>query len=220
MKLKERIRRYSLFTLGIFTIALGISIFVRTNLGTPPFSSTPYVFSENTPLSIGTCIFTLFVVCLAAQLILLGKRGIIENRVNLIAQIPISFFFGFFTDLTMWMLSDFAPEGYAIRIISLLVGCAILALGISFEVAANVFMTSSEYTIQIISKRFNKEFGIVKMLFDLTLVSLAVISSLIFTSTIIGVREGTIVAALTVGPIVKIIMPRLGFLTRWLTGKS
>ncbi|MFI3281283.1 MAG: DUF6198 family protein [Rikenellaceae bacterium] len=220
MNVIERMRRYALFTLGIFVIALGISVFIRTNLGTPPFTSTPYVFSQNTSLSVGTYVFTLFMICMLVQLILLGKKGIVENRFNLLAQIPISFLFGFFTDLTMWMLSDFAPEGYVVRLMSLFVGCVILAIGISLEVVANVFMTSSEYTIQIISKRFNKEFGVVKMFFDITLVTLAVISSLLFSSTIIGVREGTVIAALVVGPIVKITMPRLGFVSRWLSGSK
>lgn len=220
MSIKEKLRRYFLFVLGIFTIAFGISIFVRTQLGTPPFTSTPYVFSVNTPISIGTYVFSLFMVCLLVQLVLLGKEGIKKNSFNLIAQIPISFIFGFFTDLTMWMLADFAPEGYLLRFISLLVGCLILGIGISLEVTANVFMTSSEYTIQIISTRFNKEFGIVKMMFDITLVTLAVISSLIFTQTIVGVREGTVVAALVVGPVVKVLMPRLGFIKNMLVDKK
>ncbi len=220
MNVKEKIRRYSLFTLSIFIIALGISVFVRTNLGTPPFSSTPYVFSVNTPLTMGTYMFSLFMLLVLIQLVILGKKGIIENKFNLLAQIPISFFFGFSTDLTMWMLSDFAPEGYIIRVISLIMGCVILALGISLEVVANVFMTSNEYTTQIIATRVKKEFGVIKMYLDTALVIIAIVSSLAFTSTIVGVREGTVIAALIVGPIVKVIMPRLGFVKNWLVGGS
>ncbi len=219
MTLNERLRRYALFTLGIFTISLGIAIFIHTNLGTPPFSSTPYVFSANTPLTIGTCMFALFMTCLLIQLILLGKGGIIENKFNLMAQVPISFLFGLFADISMWMLEDFSPEGYVARFISLLVGCFVLALGISLEVVADVFMTSSEYTIKVISNITKKEFGTIKLYFDIVLVTLAVISSLLFTQTIIGVREGTVVAALIVGPIIRFLLPRLGFVRRMMVVK-
>lgn len=215
MNKTELFRRYSIFTLSLFIIALGISVVTRSYLGTSPISSTPYVFSLNTPISMGTGLILLGVVFIIIQSIMLGVKGVKEKKFDLIIQIPITIFFGLCTDLSMWLLDGFNPEPYYLKIISLVFGSFILAIGISLEVIANVAMMGSEYTIQIASKRYNKEFGILKMISDITLVSLAIISSLLFTSKVEGVREGTVIAAIITGPFVKLIIPRLNFLRQW-----
>lgn len=220
MSTKELLRRYSVFTAGIFIIALGISVIVRSKLGTPPISSSPYVFAENTPLSIGSYLFILCLFLIGLQVIMLGWEETKNKKLELLAQIPISFLFGLFTDLCMFLLSGFNPSVYPVQIIALVVGCVILAVGISLEVSANVAMMSAEYTVQIAAKKLNKEFGTVKVGADLALIALAVVSSLLFTQTVIGVREGTIIAALITGPIVRIFMPRLAFLREWLSSEQ
>ncbi len=220
MIVKELIKRYFVFSLSIFFISLGVSFTVCSQLGTSPISSGPYVFSVNTPLSIGTYIFILNVILIAIQMVLLGGKGIMENKLNLLLQIPVSVLFGICTDFTMWLLSDLHPVSYPIKMMTLVIGCAILAFGIALEVTANVAMLSGEYTVQLSSKKFKKEFGSVKMFFDISLVVFAVVSSWLFTTTIVGVREGTIISAIITGPFVKLIMPRIKFIGKWLETKT
>ena len=102
-------------------------------------------------------------------------------------------------------------------IIALLIGCVILAVGIALEVKANAAMMSGEYFVKVITKRFRGEFGYIKLGFDVTLVALACLLSLIFMSGVYGVREGTVVAALIVGPIVHFVSPYYRFLDKWIT---
>lgn len=149
-------------------------------------------------------------------MLFLGRKGIMQNKFELFVQIPISFIFGLCTDLTMWILSDLLPENYYFKMTTLIVGCVVLALGICLEVTAGVAMMGGEYTVQIASKRFKIEFGTAKMIFDITLTCIAIISSLLFSAKIVGVREGTIITAIITGPLVKLIMPRLRFVSKWL----
>ncbi|MFI3321569.1 MAG: cytidylate kinase family protein [Rikenellaceae bacterium] len=215
MNKTELIRRYLIFTLSTFIISFGISAIVRSDLGTSPISSTPYVFSINTPLSIGTYLFILCFIFIIIQMAFMGRKSSIDNKYELLLQIPISFLFGLCTDLAMWVLSDLHPQSYIAKMVTLVVGCFILALGIALEVKAGVAMMGGEYTVQVASKRFKKEFGTIKIIFDVTLVCIAIISSLLFAGKIEGIREGTIITALITGPFVKIIMPRLNFIGRW-----
>ena len=53
------------------------------------------------------------------------------------------------------------------------------------------------------------DFGRVKVMTDVGLVLLAVVTSLVMAHKIIGVREGTVVAALGVGLLVSLINTRL-----------
>ena len=56
-----------------------------------------------------------------------------------------------------------------------------------------------------------------KLGFDITLLGIACTLSLVFMSGIYGVREGTVVAALLVGPIVHFVSPYYRFLDKWIT---
>ena len=52
MDIKELLKKYSVFILGLYFLAVGIVLIVRSALGTTPISSVNYVLSLNTPLSL------------------------------------------------------------------------------------------------------------------------------------------------------------------------
>lgn len=213
---KEITRRYLVFCISLLVIALGISIITRSDLGTSPITSVPYVASLNTPVSLGTYFFLFTIVLICIQLLMLGKEGISGRKMELIMQFPVAFVLSVFTDLAMWLTAGLNPGLYYMKIISLVIGCIILAAGICLEVIANVTMISAEYTIQFATMRLKKDFGTIKVGFDVSLVLIAILCSLIMSGRIEGVREGTVITALITGPFVRLIMPRLFFIKNWL----
>lgn len=220
MNKAELLRRYLIFGISLFIIACGISVITRSDLGTSPITSVPYVASLNTPISMGTYFFLFTIILICLQMLLLGKKGILERKVELLMQFPVAFVLSIFTDLTMWLTAGYAPDPYYVKIISLVIGCLILALGICLEVIADVTMISAEYTIQFATLRFKKNFGNIKICFDITLVLFAALCSWLLSGRVQGVREGTVIAALITGPFVRFIMPRLVFIRHWLTEPS
>lgn len=90
-----------------------------------------------------------------------------------------------------------------------------MGLGIALEVVADVCMNSGEYVLHIASRKFRKEFGMLKILFDVSLLLIAVGCSWIFAGKIDGVREGTVIVAVLTGPVVRFLRPRLRFIDRW-----
>lgn len=211
----EMIRRYVVCTISLFIMAFGVSLVTRSLMGTSPISSVPYVWSLHTALSMGSYIIILNAVLIAIQMLMLGKKGIIENRLDLLLQIPVSLLFGIFIDITMSILSDWHPDLYIVKLASCVAGCCFMAIGISLEVVADVCMNSGEYVLHIASKKLNREFGTMKILFDITLLLIAVGCSWIFAGRIDGVREGTVIVAVITGPLVRLIRPRLRFIDRW-----
>lgn len=213
----ELFRRYLTFGISLFIIACGISLITRSNLGTSPITSVPYVASLHTHVSLGTYFFLFTIILICIQLLLLGKKGIMERKMELLMQFPVAFILSVFTDIAMYMTEGFSPELYHIKIISLVIGCFVLAAGICLEVIADVTMISAEYTIQFATIRFKKNFGNIKICFDVTLVLFAILCSWLLSGRIDGVREGTVIAALITGPMVRLIMPRLIFVRNWLS---
>ena len=140
-----------------------------------------------------------------AQVVLLKK----DFKPFQFLQIGVTFLFSACIDLSMALLSFLNPQGILACLISLLAGCAILAFGISVEVAPDVLMVPGEGLVSAITRVTGKRFGSVKVAFDTTLMVCALILSLIFFRGINGLGIGTIVSALIVGKIVNFFNRRL-----------
>lgn len=110
----------------------------------------------------------------------------------------------------MWMVSFIPTDSYLVRLIMVIIGVVILGFGISLSVIANVIMNSGEAFVKVVSDKLHKEFGNVKISFDVFCVSLALVLSLLFFNfSIVGTREGTIISALLTGVVVKFFSGKL-----------
>lgn len=213
---KYTFRRYLLFVASLFINAFGIAFITKALLGTSPITSVTYVLSLFTPFTMGIWTILLNLLFVVLEPFLMTRRELREDLRMYLLQIPISFCFGLFIDFSMFMLSWLEPSAYVIQVTVLLIGCIILALGIALEVKANAAMMAGEYFVKTITRRFHGEFGYIKQGFDITLLTIACILSLVFLSDIQGVREGTVVSALLVGPIVHFVSPAYRIFDRWI----
>ena len=204
----EKRKRYLIFLVGLFVNSLGVSLITKANLGTSPISSIPYVLSLNFPFTLGnfTIFFSIFLIVL--QLIILRKNFKLEH----ILQIPVSIIFGYFIDLTMILFSWVNPEAYIMKIVYLLIGCLILGVGVYMEVLADVVMLPGESFVRAIVLTWKTNFGTTKICFDVSMSVIAAVLSFIFAGSLAGVREGTVIAALLVGFIARLIGKKLAFL--------
>lgn len=207
--MKKIFARYFIFTIGLYLLSLGIVLIIRSALGTTPISSLNYVLSLNTSLSLGTCTFMLNMILIAGQFWLI--RGMYSRKkvIEILLQLPFSFVFGAFIDCNMYLCNGITPNSYFASILLLLVGCVIQATAVVLEVKPNVVMMSAEAFVKYASDRYDKEFGKIKRKFDIALVVLAVLTSLVMSKHIEGVREGTVIAALITGTIVTFISQKL-----------
>ena len=185
-----------------------LSLITKANLGTSPISSIPYVLSLNFPFTLGnfTIFFSIFLIVL--QLIILRKNFKLEH----ILQIPVSIIFGYFIDLTMILFSWVNPEAYIMKIVYLLIGCLILGVGVYMEVLADVVMLPGESFVRAIVLTWKTNFGTTKICFDVSMSVIAAVLSFVFAGRLAGVREGTVIAALLVGFIARLIGKKLVFL--------
>lgn len=204
----ETLKRYLIFLVGLFVNSLGVSLITKANLGTSPISSIPYVLSLNFPFTLGN--FTIFfsILLIVLQLIILRKNFKLEH----ILQIPVSIIFGYFIDFAMILLSWVNPEEYLMKIVYLLIGCLILGVGVYMEVLADVVMLPGESFVRAIVLIWKTNFGTTKICFDVSMSVIAAVLSFVFAGRLAGVREGTVIAALLVGFIDRLIGKKLAFL--------
>ena len=202
----ELIKRYIFLLVGLFVNGLGVSFITKAGLGTSPITSIPYTLSLGFTPTVGmfTLVFNIFLVIL--QVILLRRNFQLQN----LLQLPIIALFSFFIDLTMSLLGFMQPETYAMKVVSLIVGCLILGFGVFMEMVANVAMLPGEATVRAVSDVFSTDFGKTKIAFDSSMTIIAAILSFIMFRHLDGVREGTIVAAILVGFIARLFKKYIG----------
>ena len=110
-------------------------------------------------------------------------------------------------------MSWFFPEMYVLRVLSVIVGCCILAVGVYLQIIANVVMVPGDGFIYALTLKVKKDYGKVRITSDMTMVIIAAIIGLIGLGTLGGVREGTIISALLVGFIARTYLKKLTRLT-------
>ena len=206
LKNNNLVKRIIIYVIGLFLYSLGIAITAKSDLGIAPVSTLPYALSFVLPFSFGITTFFMTVIYVLIQIVILGRN--FEKKEYL--QIVVGILFSSFIDLAMLLLKDLNPVNYVNRLITLFIGCFVLAIGIVLSVVPDVITPPAEGAITVLSKKFNKEFGSMKILVDGSIVVLAVIVSLLFLGRLEGFKEGTIISIFLTGIYTKILFKTLG----------
>lgn len=207
--MRNIVNRYAVFIVGLYFLSLGIVLIVRSALGSTPVTSVNYVISLFTPLSLGTCTLIFNILLIASELCLVGRGGTRREILEIMLQLPFSFVFSVCIDFNMALTANVVPTNYVMSLALLSIGCVIQAFGVVLELKPRVVMMSAEAFVKYVSVRYNKDFGRVKVGFDVTLVCMAIALSLIMMHRVEGVREGSVIAASVTGFIVTFLNTRI-----------
>lgn len=214
-------KRQLLLLLSLFFLAFGVALCVRSDLGSSVISSAPYAFflaGEKGIVpewTLGMYTNLLNVLLVMGQILVLRRR----YRIWQLLQLLIGVVFGVLIDASMALTSILESiDGLYIRLLIMLVGSTLMALGISMEMRCASVTMPGEGLPAALSKVTGKSFGDMKILTDILLVAAAVVSSFIFFGVwmwnVVGV--GTLFAMLYIGIAVKIFSRHLGWFDRLL----
>lgn len=193
------IKGYGLLFLSLLIMGAGISLVTLSNLGTTAISSLPYVLSFVFPYSFGVFTALMNIVFVIIQIIIMKKKFPKEQYL----QFFVGSILGFSIDLSMFLFSSIQATTYLLQIIMLFAGNILIAVSVVLQLQANVVNNAGEGLVKVLSLKTKKKFGDVKLIFDISIVMLAIIISFIGLGNLQGIREGTLISALIVGPLVK-----------------
>lgn len=202
--------RYLFFVLGVVVNSFGIAVITKATLGTSPISSVAYVLDLAFPPTLGEFTFVINMLFILGQVALLRR----DFQPVQVLQIAVNLVFSALIDVSTSLLANFAPQGPVEQFAALIAGCAILAFGVAVEVAPNVVVVPGEGAVRAISAVTTRPFGSCKVAFDASLVTIALVLSLLFFGGVRGLGLGTVVSALLVGRIVNIVNRRVPFVAR------
>ncbi|MCC8048477.1 MAG: DUF6198 family protein [Oscillospiraceae bacterium] len=199
---KERVKRYAVLLAGLLICAFGVALITKASLGTSPSVAISYSLSlvfEN--ISLGTWLVIYQAALITAEIIMLRRQ---TRADDIIVQAVLAVTFGYLVDFFMLLLGGLEPVSYLTKLIFLLLGCAVMAFGIYIELTADVGMLSYDAFVRVTAKLLKKDYGKVRTAIDVIFVAIAAAISLVFERKLLGVREGTIIAAIVAGQIVRV----------------
>lgn len=191
----EYFKRYLFLCIALFIMSLGVAFSIKADLGTSPISSVPYVISLISPITVGMVTILMHCVFILLQIIILRKK----YQIIQLMQLPVALVFGFMTDFSVWLMNGISYSSYLTQWILCIVGIVLVAIGVSMEVTANVVTLAGEGLVLAICRVLPIKFGNMKVCFDVTLVVTAILIGFLAKGELLGVREGTVAAALFVG---------------------
>lgn len=198
----RQVRQYGIFLIGLFIASLGVAFSTRAGLGTSPVASVPYSVSlVNHALSFGWWMIIMSLVQILVQVLLLRKRC---KPLEIAVQLAVAFVYGSLTDFSCGLLSGLQPVSYPARFAVMLAGCAVLGLGIWIQYKGGVAMLPGEAMNRAVSQVTGRRYENVKIFFDITYILLAGIICLAFHGRLEGVREGSVIAAVLIGNIIRL----------------
>lgn len=199
------VRRSIVFCIGLIIMAFGVAFSIKATLGTSPISSLPYVTASISGLTVGTTTIIMNFAFVFLQILILRKQ---YEWLQLL-QLPVSILFGLVIDFGGWVIEEIPLSNYFQQWFMCVLGILFVGIGVSIEVMANFITNAGEGVVLAICKKVPMKFGNMKMIFDISLVCISILLSLLFLKKLDGIREGTIAAAILVGYIAKLLGERM-----------
>ena len=212
----SKIKSLVVLFVGISLMSIGIALAKLAQLGTSPISSIPNVMSYITPLSIGNLTMIFMVLMIFLQMVILR-----EVNLPIILQIVPGLAFGGLIDVFVDVFTNLGLPAlmghYLEQLAFTLLGMVVLSLGVFFEVNSRSILMPGEGLVVALTLRTKKPFGKLKMYTDLTMVAVALVISLLYFQGLVGIGEGTIIAALFTGRLVTLYSPLIPWVDRFTT---
>lgn len=192
------IKRFLLYILGLNMIAAAVILNIRYALGVAAFSSVMYAISQIYMISLGTASIICYLIFVAIQCILSRKVTL-----QFLLEIPLSFAFGWLTDLYDLILPQFQIH-IGIRLILYILTMFVTGMGVFLCVKTNLVLTPTDGIVKTISDVFHLPFSLVKNSFDISLVAITLLLCLLNHTPIYGIGIGTVFSAIFLGRIIKL----------------
>lgn len=221
----ERFKRLSarqllLYFSGLFLYAFAVSLMIRANVGISPITSVAWIFTRITPLSIGATQMICGTVLFLVQVVWMGKDF---DKLQYL-QIGALFLFSVFVDVAMFCTNILLPALDSSLVgRSVLFACSLplMAVGLGTVTITNVVMVPGDGLAKAIAYKLRWPFGKARVLSDTICVAFTATVSLIALRRLEGIQVGTLIAAATVGNLVRLYIRISGDrLACWMNGKG
>lgn len=182
------------YCIGLVILALGIILNTKTGLGVSPIISIPYSISKIWNINLGMATGCIYILCVAGQMLLLGKKF----RIFDLLQIPMSIVFSEIINVFNDMIT-INSNNLAVNLLLLTLAIALTGIGAAMTVQMKIVPNAADGLVQAVADRFNIGLGLGKNIVDVTSVLITLIIGLLAARHVVGIGLGTLIAVVGVG---------------------
>lgn len=198
---REQLYRFGFYLGGVVTLAVGNALSTKAQLGVSPIISPAYAVSSIWNIDFGLATFGVYLVFLAVELLLLGRR----RTWTVLLQIPFSVVFSLLLNVFIAGYDAIAaPLGLDAPVlwqkILLLTGSVILT-GVGAAMIVNMQLVPSppDGMAKAAGEALGRGLGFGKNTVDLGCVVVSTALGLIAVGTVVGIGPGTLIAMVAIG---------------------
>lgn len=196
----KRTRRFIVYAIGMFVLALGLTLNTKADLGVSPIISVPYSISQITGYNFGDLTFVVYALFVVVQIVIHLKLKKNKKIMSDLLQLPLSLVFTRLLNI----FSTYIPtsQNLGIRFIVLAFAITCTGVGAAMSLSMQLVPNPGDGIVQALAERFNKSVGLTKNLFDCFKLCITLSISIFIAHQIVGVGIGTIIAVLGVGRVI------------------
>jgi len=201
--------RFLLYFVGLFILALGLTLNTKANLGVSPIISVPYSISQITGYNFGDLTFVIYAIFVMVQIAIHVKLKKNKKIMSDLLQLPLSLVFTRLLNIFFAYIP--ASQNLGVRLIVLAFAIICTGVGAAMSLSMQLVPNPGDGIVQALAERFNKSVGLTKNLFDCLNLCITLCISLFIAHRIVGVGIGTVVAVLGVGRVIALYHHIFGF---------
>lgn len=203
--MKTTLIRVLILFAGLIIAHFGVSLFLLADLGSDPFNVMIQGLSRTIAGFIDSPIVTHGNTHMAVSILIIIVLLFVDRSYIKIGTVICMFCGGPIIDMFNMILSSIiTPDStMAVRIISNVIGCIILALGMSIVIKSDAGTGPNDLVGVVISDKLKKKFSIIRMIVD---------ACFLICGWLLGgvVGLGTVICLFLVGPVAGFFLPKSG----------
>lgn len=156
---KKRLR-ILVYVVGMFILALGLTLNTKANLGVSPIISVPYSISQITGLNFGDLTFVVYAMFVVVQIIIHIRLKNHKRIASDILQLPLSLIFTRLLNIfTVYIPTS---QNLEIRFVILTFAIICTGIGAAMSLSMQIVPNPGDGIVQALAERFDKSVGITK----------------------------------------------------------
>ena len=201
--MKITLTRVVILFVGLIVAHFGVSLFLLANLGSDPFNVMIQGLSKSVAGVINSPLITHGNTHMAVSILIIIVLLFVDRTYIKIGTLICMFCGGPIIDVFNMMLGTVitSDSAMAVRVISNVLGCIILALGMSVVIKSDAGTGPNDLVGVVISDKLKKKFSIIRMLVDACFLVCGWI-----LGGVIGI--GTLICLFLVGPVAGFFLPK------------
>lgn len=198
-------KQYLALVVSVMITGLGAAMSLKAAIGVGPWDALAQSLSYITLIKVGTVGMILNILCIFGQMILQKK----DFKLISLLQFPIGILNGMWINYLYYdVLGPIPIESYGLRVVMFVVAILLIASSISFMMELNIVSFSLEAFCLALAEKYQLRFAHLRQLGDVLFVLISIALTLIFRVPF-TLREGSILIALSFGPLLSFFMPKM-----------